>query len=187
MGRSLSRGLPRLLSMSRSFFGSRLAPRRALYVFVKNFKSLKLGVGASSHLAGMAHLTPRHCSGSSQGSYRSVIFVMFIFVVETVLRVYARPSFFGSFYFNLDTIATATIVIDFLPLLQRPQTTDEEAGDDGEQLGATDAFRAAKSARVGTRIARLVRVLRIIRVLKLFVTAVGAAHRRSTPDPAARP
>jgi len=53
------------------------------------------------------------------------------------------------------------MVIDWLPL-----TDTANVNSAGES-----AFRAAKSARVGTRIARIVRVVRIIRVIKLMVSS----------------
>jgi len=86
------------------------------------------------------------------------VFVMCVFFVELALRSYSQRGFFLSFYFCLDFLASGTMVIDWLPLLT---TTTSDVGQ--------SAFRAAKSARVGTRIARLVRVLRIIRVIKLMV------------------
>ena len=76
--------------------------------------------------------------------------------------MYSQRGYSWSFYWLLDVVATVTIFPDFLPIVL-PR-------NDGEgSLGATDAFRAAKSARVGTKIARLVRVLRIIRIIKLFI------------------
>jgi class 3 adenylate cyclase len=53
--------------------------------------------------------------------------------------------------------------MDFLPLVM----------SSGVDASGADMFRAAKTARIGARLARLVRVLRIIRVLKLFVQARG--------------
>ena len=85
--------------------------------------------------------------------------------LEIALRSYSQRGFFGSFYFLLDLIATFTIIIDFQPLFQSAGGTDEGS--------STDVVRAAKSARVGTRIARLTRVVRVIRVIKLFVSAYG--------------
>jgi len=102
------------------------------------------------------------------------IFVMLVFSLEIVLRSYSQRGYFGSFYFSLDFLATITIVIDFLPLFNTP-------GGEGVG-GATDAFRAAKSARVGTRLTRLIRVLRIIRVLKLLVTARGLKKNGKKDD-----
>jgi class 3 adenylate cyclase len=99
------------------------------------------------------------------------IFVMFAFFLEIVLRSYSQRGFFGSFYFVLDTGATVSIIMDFQPLLVSSAVNDE---------GATDNLRAAKSARVGTRIARLVRVIRVIRVIKLFVSARGL--KKQTKD-----
>lgn len=92
------------------------------------------------------------------------VLVMNIFFLEIVLRSYAQRGFFGSFYFMLDLLASLSIFLDFLPLMLSAGVSDG---------GAADNFRAAKSARVGTRIARLVRVIRVIRVLKLMVSARG--------------
>lgn len=53
------------------------------------------------------------------------------------------------------------MAIDFLPIFSKTDSS----------VAGQSAIRAAKSARVGTRLARLVRVLRIIRVIKLFISA----------------
>lgn len=92
------------------------------------------------------------------------IFVMFSFAMEMVLRMYSVRGYAWGFYFSLDLLATVTVLFDFLPLFQ---TTSADSG------GTTDAFRTAKSARAGTKIARLVRVIRVIRVIRLLVTARG--------------
>ena len=126
------------------------------------------------------------------------VFVMVVFTLEIILRWYSQPRYFNSFYFYLDTLATLTIFIDFMPLLQTPKAEpvgadigtsssdedDPEGGGGGGALegGATDAFRAAKTARVGTRIARLVRVLRIIRVIKLFVSSLKKGSKKDEEE-----
>ena len=80
----------------------------------------------------------------------------------------------GSFYFMLDLIATFTIVLDFLPLV-----TLQSGGGIGNEAGA---LRAAKSARVGTRITRLMRVVRVLRVIKLFVSAQKKKNQTAEED-----
>jgi len=92
------------------------------------------------------------------------IFVMMVFFAELMLRWYAQRGYAGSFYFCLDLIASLTMIVDFVPLF----TSGQDVG-----AGPSDAFRTAKTARVGTRLTRLVRVLRIIRVLKLLIQARG--------------
>jgi hypothetical protein len=86
------------------------------------------------------------------------VVVMLSFLLEIVLRSYSQRGYFWSFYCNLDIVATLTMIFDWLPLLY---TTSSDAG--------STAVRAAKSARVGTAVARLVRVVRIIRLIKLMV------------------
>ena len=57
-----------------------------------------------------------------------------------------------------------------------PQSTTNDVGQ--------SAFRAAKSARVGTRIARLVRVVRIIRVIRLMVANCGGQKKKADEEEA---
>jgi class 3 adenylate cyclase len=97
------------------------------------------------------------------------VVVMLSFLLEIVLRSYSQRGYFWSFYCNLDIVATLTMIFDWLPLLY---TTSSDAG--------STAVRAAKSARVGTAVARLVRVVRIIRLIKLMVRP--AQKRMFTDD-----
>jgi len=85
--------------------------------------------------------------------------VMLCFFAEVVLRSYAQPhSYFNSFYFHLDLMASSTMVFDIMPLLA---PTDSNTMD-------FNYAKLGKSARVGTRLTRLIRILRVLRVLKLL-------------------
>jgi len=101
------------------------------------------------------------------------LFVMCVFLLELAARSYSQRGFFLSFYFSLDFLASTTMIMDWMPLMQ---STTNDVGQ--------SAFRAAKSARVGTRIARLVRVVRIIRVIRLMVANCGGQKKKADEEEA---
>jgi len=99
--------------------------------------------------------------------------VMIFFCIEVVLRAYAQPnSYFGSFYFYLGILASASMVFDILPLFN---PTDEQSMD-------FNYARLGKSARVGTRLTRLIRILRVLRVLKLFLAKKQKKENEKVED-----
>lgn len=45
-----------------------------------------------------------------------VILCMFIFTAEIVLSCFFKPGYFNSYYFYLDIISTASLILDFSPI-----------------------------------------------------------------------
>lgn len=98
--------------------------------------------------------------------------VLVVFLAEVMLRSYAQRSYFGSFFFVLDCVATFTLVFDIYPAFEPPVDASSDSG--GGQSAAQQQLqmaRVGRSARVGTRVGRLLRLLRVLRVLKLFLAA----------------
>ena len=61
------------------------------------------------------------------------LFVMIVFFVEVCLRAYVQKSYFGSFFFVLDLVATFTIIFDFSEAFSPPTTPAEGGGSDAAQ------------------------------------------------------
>jgi len=85
--------------------------------------------------------------------------VFTIFAVEVVLSSIGKPDYFLGFFFALDVISTATLILDLT------WVSDALLQGDEEDL---DNLKGSKTARIGARAARVVRVLRLVRILKLY-------------------
>jgi len=98
---------------------------------------------------------------------------MILFLLEVMLRSYAQPhSYFNSFYFWLDLLASVTMVFDIMPLFT---PADENSMD-------FNYAKLGKSARVGTRLTRLMRILRVLRVLKLIFQKSKKSEQEKVED-----
>ena len=91
-----------------------------------------------------------------------------LFTAEIAFTCIARwKSYFMSFYFLLDVIATITLVSDIGWLWEGIVGGESDASD-------ASAVRAGRASRAGTRasrIVRIVRLVRLIRIVKLFKLA----------------
>lgn len=86
------------------------------------------------------------------------IICLVVFTVEIIVSTFGKDDYFLSFWFVLDSIATATLILDLTFV------NDLILGDEEELKNA----RGSRTARLGARTARLVRVLRLVRILKLY-------------------
>lgn len=85
-----------------------------------------------------------------------VIFV--IFSIECILLTAAKPGYFMGFFFWMDILGTASVLLDISFI-----------GDN--LLGSNDnssVLRAARAAKVGARSSRLAKLMRLFRLLSLF-------------------
>jgi hypothetical protein len=83
---------------------------------------------------------------------------LFVFFIEIVLACLGKNDYFMGFFFCLDVISTASLLLDLSWI------ADIMFGD-GEDL---DKLRSGRTARVGARAGRVVRVIRLVRILKLY-------------------
>lgn len=94
------------------------------------------------------------------------LYMFIVFLSEWICFVFCKKSYPWSFFFYLDFVATASLILDFGPLFTPVQSTD--TSDMGSMA------RAGRAARIGTRAGRLVRLLRLFRLFKLFKLAKKA-------------
>jgi hypothetical protein len=90
----------------------------------------------------------------------ATIFAFSVFCLELVLQCIGIPNYIGGFYFYLDFISTASLVLDisFIDI-------DALFGQDGDYA---DDARASRGARAGTRVGRITRLVRLIRLVRIF-------------------
>lgn len=84
----------------------------------------------------------------------------------------SKGSYFLSFFFWLDFIATASTIVDILDIFIGLDVVMENLSGGGDSGGGGDAIgttKASKASRLGrtTRIIRIIRLTRLIRIFKL--------------------
>jgi len=92
-----------------------------------------------------------------------VYFCISVFTLEVILSCLGKGGYFLSFYFALDIISTASLVLDL-------SKVDDMFYQE---------MRGGKTARIGAKATRLIRVVRLVRILKLYKAYYEAsrAHR----------
>jgi len=97
------------------------------------------------------------------------------FSTEIICSCIGKNDYFGGFFFALDFVSTATLILDLTPISDAVLQGDDEDMDD---------LKSSKTARIGARAARVVRVLRLLRLLKLFKTLqeAHAKHQAKKDD-----
>lgn len=94
-----------------------------------------------------------------------VCFIAFSF--EIWVSCLGKDDYIFSFFFFLDLIATATLIMD-LSLIQELQYSEED----------TSKARTSRAARIGSKAGRVVRVIRLVRIAKLYKAIFNEDARR---------
>ncbi|CAL1157508.1 unnamed protein product [Cladocopium goreaui] len=92
-----------------------------------------------------------------------------VFSCEVVLSCLGKVDYLCSFFFLLDVISTATLLLDLTWISEAIQGDNSDASD----------LRSGRTARVGARASRVVRVLRLVRILKLYKAYYEAKQRKA--------
>jgi len=92
-----------------------------------------------------------------------------VFSCEVVLSCLGKVDYYLSFFFLLDLISTATLLLDLTWISEAIQGDNSDASD----------LRSGRTARVGARASRVVRVLRLVRILKLYKAYYEAKQRKA--------
>lgn len=82
-----------------------------------------------------------------------------IFSIEVLLSCLGKQDYFPGFFFLLDLVSTATLVLDLTPVNDVLIQGDEEN---------VDEMKGVETSAQLTRFSRVVRVLRLVRILKLY-------------------
>ena len=93
-----------------------------------------------------------------------------IFTLEIVLSAYAKNGYLFSFFFWLDLISTASMLLDVGWISDVVFSTDSGTSSPFSSSGSTSAAQvaaAAKTSRIGTRTAKLIRIIRLIRMIRI--------------------
>jgi len=83
------------------------------------------------------------------------IFAFFLFAFEMIAGCIGKDDYFLSFFFFLDLVATASLVLDVTWFYSALFETDSSYA------------RAGRMSRVGTRAGRVIRVIRLIRLIRI--------------------
>ena len=92
---------------------------------------------------------------------------MIIFTVEMILLSICKEGYFLGYYFWLDLISTATMILDLM------WVAELFSGGSGVEAAASvvRVARASRASRIGAKSTKFIRILRLIRLLKLMKTA----------------
>lgn len=85
-----------------------------------------------------------------------------IFTIEIVLSSVGKDDYFWGFFFWLDVLSTASLILDL------PWISDEMNSTDGDDSGSMSQGEMGRTGRLGARSARMVRVIRLVRIAKLY-------------------
>eukprot|EP00971_Amphidinium_carterae_P095390 1887351-Amphidinium_carterae.1 len=90
-----------------------------------------------------------------------VVFCLCVFSLEISLSCLGKDDYFGGFFFFLDVISTASLLLDISWVSDGIFERSDKEGDAG-------SARASRTARIGAKAGRVVRVIRLVRILKLY-------------------
>lgn len=95
------------------------------------------------------------------------IVCMAIFTVEMILLSFLKEGYFLKYYFWLDLVSTATMILDLMWVAAL------FSGGSGVEAAASvvKVARASRASRIGAKSTKLIRILRLIRLLKLMKNA----------------
>ncbi|CAE8636738.1 unnamed protein product, partial [Polarella glacialis] len=99
-----------------------------------------------------------------------------VFCFEMILSIIGKDDYFLSFFFWLDFVATATMVMDLTWFSEFIQGDDEDLSN----------VRGARGAKIGAKAARVVRVLRLVRILKLYKAVYDARQLKKKREELAK-
>eukprot|EP00928_Gymnodinium_smaydae_P070852 TRINITY_DN54602_c0_g1_i1.p1 TRINITY_DN54602_c0_g1~~TRINITY_DN54602_c0_g1_i1.p1 ORF type:complete len:960 (-),score=231.81 TRINITY_DN54602_c0_g1_i1:117-2912(-) len=116
-------------------------------------------------------------SAEADPAYNVLVLVsLVVFTLELLLSCFGKDDYWLGFFFWLDFVSTATIVMD-LTWINDAMTAESEAeGEDGSSM------KSGKTARMGAKSSRVVRVVRLVRLLKLYKAVYEARLRRKAKE-----
>ncbi|CAD8132326.1 unnamed protein product [Paramecium pentaurelia] len=90
------------------------------------------------------------------------IISMSFFSLEIILTSIINPNYILNFYFFLDVISTATMILDI------GWITDLWYGEEGDIGNAATIKALGRASRVARKAARVIRIIRLVRLVKLY-------------------
>lgn len=110
--------------------------------------------------------------------YAITFLCLVVFTIEIVFSSIGKANYICGFFFYLDIVSTASLVLD-LPVLINPIMQLLGTGD-ATSSGPSNHARTGRTARVGAKAGRVVRVIRLVRILKLYKAYYNAKSHRNT-------
>merc|ERR1719352_1429174 len=120
------------------------------------------------------------CSTASEDLYFNIVTIVafLFFAIELVASCLGKEDYFLGFFFWLDLIATASLILDITWVYSAFMGTD------------SSLTRAGRMSRMGTRAGRVIRVIRLIRlirIIKLYKHTVDAWQRYKGSEDSSKP
>lgn len=106
---------------------------------------------------------------SSQPAFEGItIFCLVTFTLELVALSVCKKDYIFGFYFWLDLIATASLILDIQAVNDALFSTSSDGGGGGGTGDSATLARASRTSRAGTKAGRIVRLVRLVRIVKLY-------------------
>lgn len=86
-----------------------------------------------------------------------------IFTIECIAASFGKEEYFLSFFFYLDFIATASLILDITTIAEKFYSGDNSY---------------AKSTATGTKSTRVLRLIRLVRIVKLYKTYMDQQQKK---------
>ena len=93
------------------------------------------------------------------------IIVFLIFCLEVGMASYATENYINGFYYWLDIVSTASLLLDIGWI---SDVIFQTGGGGGGGESAASIAKAARASRIGTRAARVIRIIRLIRLIRII-------------------
>ncbi len=118
-------------------------------------------------------------SSSDNVFYWLTISCFLIFSIEILLSWYAKDDYFNTFFFWLDLVSTASLLMDVGWVADALfQTGDVSSATGGRSKSSIQIAKAARASRIGTRAARIIRIIRLIRLIRIVKLYKAAEKER---------
>jgi len=108
----------------------------------------------------------------------TTIFCLFFFALEVLLSSFCKQDYFLGFFFVLDCVSTASLLLDLT------WVADSLVSDD---FAVGDQARGGRTARLGASVGRVVRVIRLVRIVKLYKAAYERIMAEAAKNSASSP
>ena len=103
-----------------------------------------------------------------------------IFTVEILLSSFAKPRYFLSFFFWLDILSTASLILDIGWVSSEIFDTNSGSGGPAGTAQPQKEGRASQIGERATRIIKIIRLIRLVRIVKLYKAAQSTFQRHQS-------
>ena len=156
---------PRNLKLSHEMNSSRSRVLKRLYFFLNHWVVISVTTLITVFVLFADDLRQLTAGPDTDSVYYILILICFgVFIVEIVLSSIAVPNYTYGFYFWLDIISTATLLMEVGWISGAIFGTN---GAVNRTLSSVTLARAARASKIGSRAGRIVRILRLIKLIRI--------------------